>query len=165
MLVSTPVFGQSTSTDSRTLQELLTEWQLHHDLQTSTLAMQKAQILLHRGDAEESVVRIMQERVDTTRSALAQIRFDQKNRMDTIKQFEDTKGNNDTPPADQKALEETLAQIKAKYDAAANNEQEAQARLGDAEEQLRLEQAKLSGLEDELDKLENSLQSLGKNPQ
>ena len=160
LLVSAPVSGQSASTDSQTLQELLAEVrQLRHDLQTATVATQKAQILLHRVDAEESAVRVMQERVDTTRSALAQIRFDQKSRADTIKQIEDKQGSDNTPPGEQKDLEGALAQIKARYEAHANDEQEAQAKLTDAEEQLRVEQAKLSGLEDQLDQLEKSLEN------
>ena len=44
LLASGPVFAQSSSTDSRTLQDLLTEVrQLRQDLQTATLAAQKAQ--------------------------------------------------------------------------------------------------------------------------
>jgi hypothetical protein len=42
MLVPAPVFGQSTSTDSQTLQALLAEVrQLRHDLQTTTIAAQR----------------------------------------------------------------------------------------------------------------------------
>lgn len=160
LLASAPVFGQSSSTDSRTLQDLLTEVrQLRHDLQTATLAAQKAQILIHRVDAEESIVRSLQERVDTTQSGLAEIRFDQRKRVESIKQIEDSKSIDETLSEEQKKeLDDTLAQIKAKYDAAANDEQEAQAKLTEAEEQLRMEQAKLSELEDELDRLENSLE-------
>lgn len=37
--------------------------------------------------------------------------------------------------------------------------------ISDAQEQLRLEQAKLSGLEDQLDQLEKSLENLNRGPQ
>jgi hypothetical protein len=71
LLVSAPVFGQSNSTDSQTQQALLEEVrQLRHDLQTATVSAQRAQILIHRVEAQESVVRLTQERVDTARSDL-----------------------------------------------------------------------------------------------
>lgn len=168
LLVSAPSFAQSSlsSTDSQTLQDLLAEVrQLRHDLQTTTVAVQKAQILVHRVDAEESVVRVMQERVDTAQHALDQIRFDRKNRADKIQQFEDQNSSNESPASEQKGMEEALAQMKAMNETLANQEQEAQAKLTDAEEQLRLEQAKLSGLEDQLDQLEESLENLNRGSQ
>ena len=55
-----------------------------------------------------------------------------------------------------------LAQIKARFDADANKEQETQAKLIESEEQLRLEQAKLGGLQDQLDRLEKLLESSAK---
>jgi hypothetical protein len=54
-----------------------------------------------------------------------------------------------------------LAQIKARFDADATKEQETQAKLIESEEQLRLEQAKLGGLQDQLDRLEKLLESSG----
>src|SRR5690348_14040604 len=72
LLTSMPAFSQSSSSDSPTLLALLAEVrQLRHDLQTTTIAAQRAQILIYRVTAQESVVRRMQERVDDTRSRLA----------------------------------------------------------------------------------------------
>jgi hypothetical protein len=69
LLTSRPVFGQSAAADSQTLQALLAEVrQLRHDLQTTTIAAQRAQVLLYRLQAQESVVRRIQERLDDTRS-------------------------------------------------------------------------------------------------
>jgi hypothetical protein len=65
LLISMPAFGQSGSSDSQTLQALLAEVrQLRHDLQTTTIGAQRAQILIYRVQAQESIVRRMQERVD-----------------------------------------------------------------------------------------------------
>ncbi len=127
LLISMPVFGQSASNDSQTLQALLAEVrQLRHDLQTTTVAAQRAQILIYRVQAQESVVRRMQERVDDARSRLAQVRF-----------------------------------IKVRFDADANKEGEIQATITDAEDRLRMEQAKLGGLQDQLDRLDKTLESAG----
>ena len=158
LLVST-TFAQTNPTDSDTLKALLTEVrQLRQDLRTTAAAAQRAQILVYRAQAQESVVRRMQERVDDTRSKLAQIQSEQRNRATSIKQIDEKKSRSETPAAEQKELENVLPQIKARFDADANKEQETQAKLIESEEQLRLEQAKLGGLQDQLDRLEKQLE-------
>jgi chromosome segregation ATPase len=169
LLIAMPVLGQSASSDSQTLQSLLAEVrQLRHDLQITTVGAQRAQILIYRVQAQESVVRRMQERVDDARSRLAQVRFEQNNRAATIKQIEEKKGRSESPATEQKDLEDTLTQIKARLEADANKEGEIQATITDAEDRLRMEQAKLGGLQDQLDRvdktLENSGQQAGSNP-
>ena len=100
----------------------------------------------------------MQERVDDTRSKLAQIQSEQRNRAASIKQIEEKKSSSETLAAEQKELENVLPQIKARFDADANKEQETQAKLIESEEQLRVDQAKLGGLQDQLDRLEKQLE-------
>jgi chromosome segregation ATPase len=102
----------------------------------------------------------MQERVDDTRSKLAQIQSEQRSRASSVKQIEEKRSRSETTTAEQKELEGVLVQIKARFDADANREQDTQAKLIEAEEQLRLEQAKLGGLQDQLDRLEKQLESL-----
>ena len=160
LLISMPAFGQSGSSDSQTLQALLAEVrQLRHDLQTTTVGAQRAQILIYRVQAQESIVRRMQERVDDARSRLAQVRTEQSNRAASIKQIEEKKRRNKTPAAEQKDLEDILTQIKVRFDADANKEGEIQATIIEAEDRLRMEQAKLVGLQDQLDRLEKTLES------
>jgi chromosome segregation ATPase len=162
LLCSTAVFAQTNPNDSDTLKSLLSEVRLlRHDLQSTTVAAQRAQILVYRAQAQESVVRRMQECVDDTRSRLAQIQSEQRSRASSIKQIEKKRGQNETTTAEQKELEGVLAQLKARFDSDANKEQETQAKLIESEEQLRLEQAKLGGLQDQLDRLEKLLESLG----
>src|SRR6266403_5258438 len=161
LLISLSAFGQSGSSDSQTLQALLAEVrQLRRDLRSTTVAAQRAQILIYRVQAQESVVRRMQEHVDDARSRLAQVRFEQNNRAATIKQFEEKKSRSETPETEQKDLEDTLAQIKARFDADANKEGEIQATITDAEDQLRLEQAKLGTLQEQLDRLDKLLETI-----
>ena len=96
--------------------------------------------------------------MDDTRSKLAQIQSEQRNRASTIKQVEEKRSQSETTTADQKELEGMLTQIKGRFDADANKEQETQAKLIESEEQLRLEQAKLGGLQDQMDRLEKLLE-------
>src|SRR5260221_3945998 len=99
LLISISAFGQSGSNDSQTLQALLAEVrQLRHDLQTTTVAVQRAQILIYRVQAQESVVRRMQERVDDARSRLAHGRLEPNNTAVRIKQIEVQIKHNDTSP-------------------------------------------------------------------
>lgn len=160
LLISMPAFGQSGSSDSQTLQALLAEVrQLRHDLQATAVGAQRAQILIYRVQAQESIVRRMQERVDDARSRLAQVRIEQSNRAASIKQIEEKKRRSETPATEQKDLEDILTQIKVRFDADANNEGEIQATIIEAEDRLRMEQAKLGGLQDQLDRLEKTLES------
>jgi chromosome segregation ATPase len=160
VFLSVPAFGQSAATDSQTLQALLTEVrQLHRDLQTTTVAAQRAQVLVYRLQAQESAVRRMQERVDDARSKLAQIHSEEKRLTATLKQYEDSASHTDNP-AQEKEIADVIAHLKAGLETQTNNEQEAQAKLTEGEEQLRIEQAKLAGLEDHLDRLEKTLESL-----
>jgi len=162
LLLATTAFAQTNSNDSDTLKSLLSEVRLlRQDLRTTTVAAQRAQILVYRAQAQESVVRRMQERVDDSRSKLAQIQTEQRNRAASIKQIDEKRSQSDTTAAEQKELEGVLAQIKPRFDADANKEQETQAKLIESEEQLRLEQAKLGGLQDQLDRLEKLLESSG----
>jgi hypothetical protein len=57
LLLASPAFAQSNPTDSETLKALLAEVRLlRHDLQTTTVAAQRSQILVYRAQAQESVV-------------------------------------------------------------------------------------------------------------
>jgi chromosome segregation ATPase len=161
LLFSTAAFAQTNSNDSDTLKSLLSEVRLlRHDLQTTAVAAQRAQILVYRAQAQESVVRRMQERVDDTRSKLGQIQSDQKRLTAAVKQSEDLLDHTDNPPT-RKELEQAITQFKSRLEIQASTEQETQAKLIESEEQLRLEQAKLGGLQDQLDRLEKVLESSG----
>ena len=159
LLCSTAAFAQTNSNDSDTLKSLLSEVRLlRHDLETTTVAAQRAQILVYRAQAQETVVRRTQDRVDDTRSKLAQIQFELKRLAQVVKQTQDLLEHADNQTT-QKELEQAITQKKARQELQANVEQETQAKLIESEEQLRLEQAKLSGLQDQLDRLEKQLES------
>ena len=156
VFLSMPVFGQSASTDSQTPQALLNKVrQLRQDLRTTAIASQSAQVLLYRMQAQESVVRRMRERVDDTRSKLAQIHAGQKRLTIALKQYEDSVSHTDNP-AQEKEITEVMAHLKAGLETQTNNKQEAQAKLTEGEDQLRIEQAKLAELEAHLDLLEKT---------
>jgi len=74
LLSLTPCFGQTTPSESQTLQALLLEVrQLRQDLQTMTIAVQRAQILLYRSQGQEAAVARASQRLDGARERLAAI--------------------------------------------------------------------------------------------
>lgn len=160
LVVSPTALGQSTSTDSHTLQALLAEVrQLRHDLQTVTAAAQRAQILIYRVQAQETVVRRAQERVEETRSKFDHIQSEKGKHAAQLKRMEDVQSHPETAQSEGKPLEDALAQLRARLEMEESDEQETQARLTEAEDQLRVEQAKLDQLNDDLDRLDKALEN------
>ncbi len=90
LLISAPVFGQSTSTDSQTLQALLAEvQQLRHDLQTTTIAAQRAQILLYRLQGQEGAVARASQKIDDARARITETQSNRTRLTSDIKRHED----------------------------------------------------------------------------
>jgi hypothetical protein len=155
--------AQSASTDSQTLQALLSEvHQLRQELRTATVAAQRAQILIYRVQAQQTVVTRLSERVENDRSALTRIQSEQRRLTTAIKHLEDLRDSqSDT---ERKRTEEQLTQIKIRLEQLGNDEQESQPRKMELEEELRMEQAKLTQLHDDLDRIDKSLEQLSRAP-
>ncbi len=81
----------------------------------------------------------------------------QRNLMATIKHFEKLVDDSDTPPAQRKDAEGEISVLKTELEGLTAEEQQRQTAKIEAEEQLRTEQAKLSALEDRVDRLEKEL--------
>jgi len=158
LLISSAAFGQTSTTDSQTLQALLAEVrQLRQDLRTTTTAAQREHILLYRLQVQEAVVARLQRRVDEAQSALVQHQFELKRLASEIKRAEDAPSNSQNP-AEQKDLEQVLPMLKEKLESSRAAELQLQTRESEAEQDLRLEQAKLSTLQGQLDVLDRSLE-------
>jgi hypothetical protein len=160
LLIPTPIFSQSSSTDSQTLQALLAEVrQLRHDLQTTTIAAQRAQILLHRLQGQEDSTARASRRVEDARGRLAETQSSRQKLVTDIKQHEEFIGNAENPPRERKEVEDVLPRLKERLQSMENEEQQRQTREIEAEDQLRAERAKLSELQNQLDQLEKVLES------
>lgn len=156
-------FAQSTSTDSQTLQALLAEVrQLRVDLRNTTTAAQRAQILLYRLQAQETAVAHASQRLEETRLKLAQIQDEHRHLAADVKRDENRLSSGQITLAERKQIEEVvLPQIKARLEAAETEEQQRQVNVSDGESQSRMEQARLTELQDQLDRLQRTLESLG----
>jgi chromosome segregation ATPase len=162
VLIPAAASGQGPSKDSQTLQQLLAEVrQLRQDLQTTVVAVERAQILLYRVRSQQEAVTQASQRLDRARAELADTRSRQKQFAEQIKLANDALQAGTLSPADQKQEEEVLPHFKARLEALATEEQERQARESEADLRLRDEQAKLSDLQSQLDRLDAELQSAG----
>jgi chromosome segregation ATPase len=143
------------ATDSQLLNEVR---QLRQDLATTTLSMQRTQILLYRLQLSDAAMTRATQRADNARSQLAGIQLRFKNDADQIQSFQDEL--NRTQDAAQKArLPNMIANLKKDMENWTPQLQDAQSKQIDAESELRNEQAKRDALEAALDKLDKQLEA------
>ena len=76
-----------------------------------------------------------------------------------MKQNEDFASNSENPPAARKEVQDVIPRQKLELERLGEEEQQRQSRETEAEEQLRLGQAKLGDLQDQLDRLDKSLEN------
>ena len=144
-------FGQASSSDSQTLQALLTEVrELRKVLLVSIAKMQSAQILLSRLQIQEVAVTRASQHLDDARSRLAEVQLALKSEAAEIKHWEDEAPNANETPAQ---IEEAVKRARSDMESATNLEQQRQAIETEAELQLRTEKEKLNALETQLDEL------------
>lgn len=160
LIASIPVSGQVASTDSQTLLALVAEVRLlRQDLQMVAANSVRAQILLQRSRDQQAAVERATQRVDTVHDKLAEVQAERNRFAADVKQGEDLLSQPDTSSVNRKRIEDGLAFSKRRVESLMSDEQQLQARITEAEDQQRLEQAKLDSLHDQLDRL---LQSLDK---
>jgi len=152
--MATATFAQTTSSDSQTLQALLTEVrQLRQDLQASLTRMQSAQILLSRLQIQEVAVTRASQHVDETRSKLAEAQLVQKTQAAKVASLTSLKDAVSANPEQQGDVQERLNSAQSDLNATTDLAQQRQAIEIEAEQQLRTAQDKLNSLENQLDEL------------
>ena len=158
LFVSASGLGQSTATESQGMQALVTEVrQLRKDLQATNGYALKAQVLFYHLQFQQVAVAQVSGRLSGARGRITDI---QRRRVDvvaTLKKFEASLDSTEGSPADRKEIEEFIETNKAELEVLATQEQQRHADEMDAEEQLRIEQAKLNELEERVDRLEKAL--------
>jgi len=127
-------FGQSTSSDSQTLQGLLIEVRgLRQDLQVSLGRIHSAQILLSRLQIQEVAVTRASQHLDEARSKLAEVEVVLKSEEAEIKHLEDEAPNGGDRTAQ---VEEAVKRAKSDFEVSTNLEQQRQTAEIEAEQQL-----------------------------
>ncbi len=161
LLLSASGLGQSTASESQGMQALVAEVrQLRKDLQTTNGNALKAQILLYHLQVQEGAVARVSEHLKEARARLGETQDRRRFVTASLKrneEFVDNAGSTEGSPADRKQVQSEISRLKAELEMLAAEEQQRQTTEMEAEEQLRTEQAKLSGLEDRVDRLEKEL--------
>jgi hypothetical protein len=78
--------------------------QLRQDLQTTTIAVHRAQILIYRLEGQEAAIVRTSQRLDELRDKFARIQDERKHLAADIKRHEDFIGNTENPPTQRKAV-------------------------------------------------------------
>jgi orotate phosphoribosyltransferase len=141
-------FGQAASSDSQTLQALLTEArEIRQDLHVSLARAQRAQILLSRLQIEEVDVTRASQHLEEARSKLVEVQVVRKSEEAEIKHLEDMPSTGESAEQVQQAINSAKADLEASADV----EQQRLATKTEAEQHLQTAQAKLNKLETQLD--------------
>ena len=163
-LASSVSVGQTAQTDSQTLQALLVEVrQLRKDLQTTTVASQRVQIILYRLQLQEGAVARVQQRVDEVHSKLAEARAGVQHFASEVERLE--RALNETQnPADRKESESLLAARKGQLESQKAAEQDWETKEAESRQELRSEDAKLAALQEQFDQLDKILEQSSRQP-
>jgi chromosome segregation ATPase len=155
--------AQAASSDSQTLQAILAELrQLRHDLQATSATTSRVQIALYRLERENEAVERAIGRVSDARSNVAKVETDKGNKLIEIEQGRNAASHSDDPNAERGFNEVALPSLKSQLELLQKREQRMRAEEAEAEQQLRDEQLKVDGLNDLLDRYNNSLEDATK---
>lgn len=165
LVVSVPAFGQTNSTDSQTLQALLTEVrQLRQDFEATATITHKMQVLLYRLQTQNTAIARLSRSVDDAHADVNQLGRERDQLAAEIKQHQDFVSSNTNTSGDRKAVEDAIPGLKEKLASLDDQLQEAQERESTGQEQVHSAEAKLESLEAELDRLEKSFEKMTEAP-
>ena len=149
--------------DSQTLKAMLEEIRLlRQDLQTTTVASQRVQIVLYRLELQDAAVSRATKLVEEAHSKLAEFATE-RTRVSADMQHANEQKDATQDAHERKVIEgEVLPQLKQHLERIAHDEEQWQAKSNDAEGQLKTEQTKLDALHNLLDELDHALQNVGR---
>ena len=154
LAISACAFGQAASSDTQTLQALLSEVRaLRQDLRVSLNRTQGNQILLARLQLQEGAVTRASDHLNDARQKLFETHVRQRELSSELKRTEEALNTADNPADNPQDLQDRIKHIKSDLEIAGNIAQQQQTTETQAEQQLRDEQDKLSVIEGQLDEL------------
>jgi len=135
--------------------------QLRQDLQATAAIIQRVQIVVYRIQAQESKLDRATQRLESARN-VCKGQEAQRNYLTTQIERTETAKRSAQNASDRQAAEDTLARLRSSAEMLASDARECQGNQVDAEIQVRTEQAKMSELQDQLDKLDRILAGDGR---
>jgi DNA repair exonuclease SbcCD ATPase subunit len=132
--------------------------QLRQELKNNLATIQRTNILLYRLQLQDAAVGRAQQRLDDAHAKVAELQSVHKNIDGAIKNTEEARTNAKSA-GEQDNLQTSLVRLRVRLDAMAQDESDRQSKVADFEQQLRVEQAKLSELQDGLDQIDRALKA------
>ena len=162
LLRTTGIFADTTPVDSQMTQAVLTEIRLlRQDLQAAAAIIQRVQIVLYRIQAQQNQLDHATQRLETARDVCKGAEMQHKQFTTQIEQTESAKRSAQNA-SDRQAAEEMLARLRSSAEMFASEAGDCQGNQVDAEIQVRAEQAKMSELQDQLERLDKVLAGDGR---
>jgi len=162
LLRTTGVIAQTAPSDTQMTQAVLAEIrQLRQDLQATAAIIQRVQIVVYRIRTQENLLDRATQRLETARNICTGSEMQRKHFATQIERTEVAKRNAQNT-SDRQAAEEMLANLKSTAEMFASEMGDCQRDQVEAEIQLRAEQAKMSELQDQLEKLDKVLAGDGR---
>jgi chromosome segregation ATPase len=147
--------AQPQSNEPQVLQALLTEIrQLRQDLQATAATIQRMQIVMFRVQTESQLLSRASQRADEARTRCESV---QQQRRFLTQEVANLEARQQSPQTADQTLAANITRLKANLEGMSMQEQQCQAREIEASAQLRDEQAKMTELQDQLDKLDKVL--------
>jgi hypothetical protein len=155
------LFAQST--DAVLTQTLINEIRaLRQDLEATNVTGQRVQIALFRLQAQTAIVNTAQQRVDATRTKLAELENQRRSFASQIQSLDEAIRNGTATDAQKKEAQAQQSHMKPILETMGVEEAARRSVVVDAEAQLRAEQAKLMDLQSLLDRLDRALDELAR---
>ena len=143
--------GQEAPTDSQTMRDEIRA--LRTDLRNVAATIQRVQIVMYRLQAQDAALDRATQRLETARSVCKQAQEQQKSMALQIELVKKQSSNG----VEQKQIEQEVAGFQATLEMWNGQLQQGQVDQVDAETQVRVEQAKRSELENQLEQLDQIL--------
>jgi len=163
LFAASGALGQTPAKEPDTLQSLLLEVrQLRQDIEAMTVASQRVQIALYALQMQDAAVARSTQRADTARDRCSGALEKQRHNAAEFQRMEDALASGKLTEAETKEVQNALTREKNMIEADTAEVQTCQANEAEASGQLRNEQAKMTGLQDKIERLDKALEKYQK---
>lgn len=161
LLIASTALGQTSSTESNTLQSLLTEvHQLRLDIEAMTLASQRVQIVLYQMQIQDAAVGRAAQRLDNTHNRCAAVEGGRQQLAADLARFQSALDSGTLQESQAKDIQSNITHLKTNLESQTAEAQSCQTAEADASGQLQREQSKLTELQDRIERLDDSLKKV-----
>jgi chromosome segregation ATPase len=160
LVPSTVALAETLPPDSQLTQVMIGEIrQLRSELQLVAATVQRVQIVMYRLQSSTMALDRVTQKFEQARASCNNMQFRRRMLVSQMQQWEEAKRR--APNRETQNIEGAITETKSAMETLTTEEQECQVERGEAENQVRLEQARLSDLQTQLDKLDRVLAGVG----